>query len=127
MSIALNLLAGFKDSLQAPWTFVVVAITIGFTCLVLLDSSVFGPTTAFKFAMVIVGAFFTNLAQAVALRAYPTMLLMFCGMLVISLCAATALPADTFKDILFENWMLGMAGSIAILIGMLLERLKKDA
>ena len=114
----------FRASLRAPWTFIIVAITIAFTCFVLLDSSVFGSTTAFKFGMVIVGAMTTNLAQAIAARAYPTMLLMFAGMLLISICAATALDAETFKDILFENWMLSVAGSIAIVIGMLLERLK---
>ena len=116
----------FISNIRAPIVFTVVAITIGFTMYILIDETVFGTITAFKFTSVIVGAFGTKMLLAAAERAFPTMFLMLIGNLLMVTTAAKALDANSFQDLSFQNLLLGIAGSIVVLIGFLMELLKKD-
>ena len=113
-----------KDNVQAPWVFATVLVVIGFTCFVLIDESVFGTITAFKFASVMVGVLGTQMISALAVRAMPTMFLMLIGLLLIPTVAAENLNSQSFQDAAFEHLMLGVAGSLGVLVSMLLERLK---
>ena len=118
------LAARFKANIRAPWVFGTVLVIIAFTCFVLIDETVFGTITAFKFASVIVGILGTQMIVAVAVRAMPTMFLMLIGLLSIPTVAAKVLTASAFQDAAFENLMLGVAGSLGVLVSMLLEYLK---
>ena len=113
-----------RRSLRAPWVFATVLVIIAFTCFVLIDETVFGTITAFKFASVVVGVLGTQMIVAVAVRAMPTMFLMLIGLLSIPTVAAKVLTASAFQDAAFEHLMLGVAGSLGVLVSMLLEYLK---
>ena len=114
----------FMRQLRAPWVFASVSLIIGFTCFVLIDESIFGTLTAFKFASVIVGVLGTQMISALSVRAMPTMFLMLVGLLAIPTVAAETLNSQAFQDAAFEHLMLGVAGSLGVLVSMLLERLK---
>ena len=116
-----------KASLHAPLVFGVVVITIGFCAYILIDEAVFGTLTAFKFTLVIVGALGTQMLLAAAIRAYMTMLLMLLGNFFLTSLAAHVLNAASFKDAVFENMMLGVAGSVVALLLYLMEALKPPA
>ena len=116
----------FVNNIRAPIVFTIVAITIGFTVYILVDETAFGTVTAFKWTLIIVGAFGTKMLLAAATKAFPTMFLMFVGNLVMVTTAAKVLDANSFKDLVFQNLMLSIAGSIVVLIGFLMELLKKD-
>ena len=113
-----------KQRLRAPWVFTTVAVIIGFTCFVLVDETIFGTITAFKFAAVIVGVMGTQMISALAVKAMPTMFLMLLGLLAIPAVAASVLDSAAFQNAAFEGMMLGVAGSLGVLVSMLLERLK---
>ena len=114
----------FRANLHAPLVFAVVAITIAFCAYILIDEKVFGTLTAFKFNLVIVGALGTQMLLAAAIGAYMTMMLMLLGNFFLTSLAAHVLNAAAFKDAVFENMMLGVAGSVVALLLYLMERLK---
>ncbi len=114
----------FRSELHAPLVFTVVAFIIGFCAYILIDEAVFGTLTAFKFTLVIVGALGTQMLLAAAIRAYMTMLLMLLGNFFLTSLAAHVLNAASFKDAVFENMMLGVAGSVVALLLYLMEALK---
>ena len=114
----------FKARVEAPWVFAAVLVIIGFTCFVLIDETIFGTITAFKFAAVIVGVMGTQMISALAVKAMPTMFLMLIGLLLIPSVAASVLNSQAFQNAAFESMMLGVAGSLGVLVSMLLERLK---
>ena len=116
----------FYGSLRDPWAFIVVVSTIIFTCFILLDDRAFGTITAFKFASVIIGVLGTAMVLAAAVKAYPTMIAMLWGMMLVATCAAVSLDAEAFKDAAFEGLMLMIAGGIGILIKQLLERHRNE-
>ena len=116
-----------KAALHAPLVFVIVAITIGFCAYILIDEKVFGTLTAFKFNLVIVGALGTQMLLAAANGAYMTMMLMLLGNFFLTSLAAHVLNAASFKDAVFENMMLGVAGSVVALLLYLMEQLKPPA
>ena len=124
MALTLDFFRRFKARLRAPWAFAAVLTIIGFTCFVILDESVFGTITAFKFASVIVGVLGTQMISALAVRAMPTMFLMLIGLLLIPTVAAETLNSQAFQDAAFEHLMLGVAGSLGVLMSMLLDWLK---
>ena len=117
-----GLVRWFYESLKDPWAFLVVLTGILFTCFILLDDRAFGAITAFKFASVIVGVFGTAMVLAAAVKAYPTMISMLWGAMLIATCAAISLDAEAFKDAAFEGLMLMIAGGYGILLKQLLER-----
>ena len=121
-----SLIRDFNKKLRAPWVFAVVLTIIAFTCLVLVDESIFGTITAFKFAAVMVGILGTQMISALAVRAMPTMFLMLIGLLAIPTVAASVLNAEAFQNAAFEGMMLGVAGALGVLVSMLLERLKPE-
>ena len=124
LTFMVTLATRFKTNLHAPLVFAVVAITIAFCAYILIDEKVFGTLTAFKFNLVIVGALGTQMLLAAAIGAYMTMMLMLLGNFFLTSLAAHVLNAAAFKDAVFENMMLGVAGSVVALLLYLMERLK---
>ena len=122
--VVLTVWHNFLHQIRAPIVFIVVLALIGFCAYILIDENVFGTITAFKFTLVIVGALGTQMLLAAAIRAWPTMFIMFCGCFFLSSLAAHVLNAGAFQDAAFENMMLGIAGSSVALLMYLLERLK---
>ena len=115
-----------RSGIKAQWVFsVVVGVTV-FTAWLLIGESHDLEASAYKFAVVIIGALATKAVQAASVKAFPTMMLMAMCAMFLAAIALVFTDAEHFKDSAVEQMLLMLAGSLSLLIGELLSRFKPE-
>ena len=114
----------FILGIKAPWVFTVVLMTTITAIYITANESLGIDQSAFKFNAVLIGGFLSKALLAIAIPAMRTMLLMVGSALLLAVVTLTFTDASSFKDAAVEGTLLMAAGSIVVIIGALLERLK---
>ena len=115
----------FLLAIKAPWVFLVVLAATAVAAYLLVHDGLGVEKAAYTFAAILIGGFLTKSLLAVAINAMRTMLLMvFCALLLI-VVTITFTDAAVFKDAAVEGLLAFAGGSLIVLIGALLERLKE--
>ena len=116
----------FMSAFKAPYTLIVVLMATVAACYMMINPHLGVEKAAFSFTAVLVGGFGTKALLAVMIRALNTAVIMMACTLVLLLVAITATHAEIFKDAAVEGVANGVAGSIIVVVGALLERHRMD-
>ena len=117
----------FMSAFKAPYTLIVVLMATAAACYMMIHPHLGVEKAAFGFTAVLVGGFGTKALLAVLIQAFKTAVIMVGCTLALLLVAITATNAEVFKDAAIEGVANGVAGSIIVVVGALLERHRSES
>ena len=106
----LSVLNGLRTAVKAQWVFSLVIAVTAFAAWLLIGESHDLEASAYKFAVVIIGALATKAVQAASVKAFPTMMLMAMCAMFLAAISLVSTDASHFKDSAVEQMLLMLAG-----------------